>query len=1303
MSSLSGPQKPHSSGAGFPASASGGNGFTPITSTRTTTTFEENSNNPSGAAGRSCFVLPHLGTKKKKRALRLSSSAASTADQSSTADPFQLQDNDQQSLLSKNKQSRDATRGSRVDWFMETMPEVEEEQELANQKHQQQNSRRTIDDLVTDATFTNTSYANTTPTKSTNTTASRSVTPSSSSSNDPASSLLQFPTPQDRSHDARRVQTRSSGQMQVYNGELEPEGVRGQEATVLTTGTGTSAASTAPEIPLRTFDHSTSIGEYVSQRRQQLQLQLNNEDEILDSDNESREQQEEEYQESPDSVKPPRTVTPSQYDQQQQRRPLASSRGNVDFRQRDDSFSEVVSNNVTEIAEEQSPVESASRGLQQPSSNASRDMNGQTNGMPAIHREEHHGHEPADPPAQLLSTPRGTNALERSPVPVTPTEMSTGASPAGSFRQSAPVNVDDSSFEDPNQHIQGIHAMAMEHVMRGEYDMALQAFTQVLRVYLDQYGRAHPLTASAYHNLGTVHTKRAGLLLDHTMHQRHCREQALLCFQAAARSARDSPQLGPNHPNVAVSLVRIGFLLLQSRQYQNAVITFEEALRIRLDHYGPTHSLVANLYNNQGVCHMHLQNFSVGRRYLQQALDIQKELLNQEEYSSKALLELADTLCNIGGLNLEWIRQQGPDARHALDAESSFLEALEIRTKVLGEQHPLTNQVRSLHDMVRSIPLPKPAGSSRQGDAPSHSLPEEFSPAGVSEMTFRSGASSPHSRRGLQQPNLGDPPGTPTSRVSDGLNLPSLGRSAPTTPDRSDASTPDQLTRSTSRNMTPPTTPNQARSAGSLQKRTKNPIEPNYDATEESCLLRRQPDDDHSASQMSSIVVTYAQTTSVGIERPTKKESERAATMRQAKAVLDAHRHFLDSPDRASRVLSTASEVEVIDEGINDDGLVPLAGEWPEKVYDRISPEVLEDPIQHLQTIHDCAVSYTRRGGSAEAVDLFEMVVEVQKAKNGSIHEDVGCALHNVGVAYLRQKEYYHALQAFEEAVRVRKAALGRDHPEVAVSLVKVGISLLLLRRLQDSLWIFREALSVRKLALGSLHPSNARIYNNIGCCHVEFNELNEARRSFEAALDIQRNSLVNDPDDRQVMFGASTTLQNLGYLYAKRDMHEKAAMVLRESLSVSDRRWIGQSLPVDVDHSDLLYLIYIPLQLQEKIMGEEHPTVLATLENLGEACLDARRYSHALKYYSELFDRSQSSESLTRMKQAKILHKVAIIHEHQDDPAAQREKLELALRFLRSESIEGSEEEQERLGRKLQEELLSVKEEMEKKDENWV
>jgi hypothetical protein len=65
---------------------------------------------------------------------------------------------------------------------------------------------------------------------------------------------------------------------------------------------------------------------------------------------------------------------------------------------------------------------------------------------------------------------------------------------------------------------------------------------------------------------------------------------------------------------------------------------------------------------------------------------------------------------------------------------------------------------------------------------------------------------------------------------------------------------------------------------------------------------------------------------------------------------------------------------------------------------------------------------------------LFEVVLDCQRQRHGTVHEDVAAALHNVGIANLRLDDHYKSLQAFEEAVRVRKGALGRDHPLVAVS-----------------------------------------------------------------------------------------------------------------------------------------------------------------------------------------------------------------------------------------------------------------------------
>jgi tetratricopeptide (TPR) repeat protein len=1032
------------------------------------------------------LVVPGLLRRKKRHGKKLSS-AAST-DQSSTTDHIfnPMANNDRQQLLVQSSNQLAA------DWY-----DDDDDDDVALSSHA--SSRQPA-----------------------------MVTPTSEQSSSPAA-LLSFPSPKDRSHHARRSMNKQEGVMHAYEGELEPEGVRGQEARITPTRDQNS------NIPLRTFNGTPKPL-------------------LMPVEDDEEEEKEEIYS--------PRVNT-SVHRVNTMRTQRAMS-GEISTT----SSQDIQSMMQTEFSTSSSHADP--RGGYHRTSSSMMPVNYKN---PKDPLSPHQSQPPQRLPAQFHpsqeraitpQTPsRGTpqDARFRKDESVSHASMSSDQE----FkvpRQSAPVNVDDSQFEDPNSNVQGIHAMAMEHVVRGEYDMALQAFSQVLTVYIEKHGRGHPLTASAYHNLGTVHSKRAGLLLDHTLHQRHCREQALLCFQAAARSARDSPQLGTSHPNVAVSLVRIGFLLLQSRQYQNAVVTFQEALRIRQQHYGPTHALVANLYNNLGVCHMHLQEFVVGRRYLQQALDIQKDLLGNDQFSTTSLLELADTLCNIGGLCLEWIRQQGPDARHALDAESAFLEALEVRIKVLGDSHVLTNQVRSLHDMVRSIPLPKM--SDKRPNSPGNSAMSPARSARGISFSSKSPPVSPYrpyATASTPPVSPSRPPVSPSSgsRTPEALNLPKLEKREQAKSQRRRADPPaldlhpDQASRPREfdTDSTVPVVPGHRSAHSELGSAFSSMISDAelsaYEATEENFVLDHPQNED---GQMT--VISYAQSTT-SLTSSAQRDTERLAYLMQAKAILDAHRDQDGSPqNNMNKQRAFRQEKSETEPDVSEDGLAPLGGVWPEATTDRITPEVLQYPHRHMKTIHNSAANFLKRGRYSESLHLLEIVVDVQRSRNGEVHADVGAALHNVGIAELRLGENYKALQAFEEAVRVRKGALGRDHPQVAVSLVKVGITLMLLKRLEDSLWIFREALTVRKYALGPLHPSTARIYNNIGCVHVEFNESKEAKSAFEAALDIQRKALDRDPNSGPILFGAATTLQNLAYLYRKNRLYEQEALVLRESLGVS-------------------------------------------------------------------------------------------------------------------------------------------------------
>jgi tetratricopeptide (TPR) repeat protein len=202
---------------------------------------------------------------------------------------------------------------------------------------------------------------------------------------------------------------------------------------------------------------------------------------------------------------------------------------------------------------------------------------------------------------------------------------------------------------------------------------------------------------------------------------------------------------------------------------------------------------------------------------------------------------------------------------------------------------------------------------------------------------------------------------------------------------------------------------------------------------------------------------------------------------------------------------------------------------------------------------------------------------------------------------------------------------------------VKVGITLLLMHRFDDSLWAFNEALTVRKNTMGELHPSTARIYNNIGCVHVELNEFSDARRAFESALSIQRNAQAHDPDSGPLMFGTATTLCNLGFLYRYKDMHSKASVVLKEAI-----------------------------ELQEAVLGDLHPTVLSTLDNLADSCAHSGNANESLTYYGQILERFRSGGRIKSKKmiraEAVLLYKMSRVHRQKHDREAQLETLTLAL-----------------------------------------
>mmetsp|Transcript_19910 Transcript_19910/g.30122 ORF Transcript_19910/g.30122 Transcript_19910/m.30122 type:complete len:1296 (-) Transcript_19910:1057-4944(-) len=290
-------------------------------------------------------------------------------------------------------------------------------------------------------------------------------------------------------------------------------------------------------------------------------------------------------------------------------------------------------------------------------------------------------------------------------------------------------------------HLERLSAKASHFLSAGNFDDALEIFSDLLQCQKSLLGHAHPLVASTHHNIGVVHTKCASKA-SRMEEEELFNILAIKSFRKAASIARKT--LG-SHPNVAVSLVRIGLILLQVGQYDDAVVTFQECLRIRQKAFGDKHPLVAKVYNNLGVAYLHVYDYERGLKAFESAKNIQrqslKKLLSQcgddlEVYQVELIL--ADTLSNIGSICLDWIEFDKNITQINLleKALQSFDESLAIRERRLGADHELVRDVQLLKsdalDLIKATPLASDITTCTTVSILHHIIPSNISPSNLS-------------------------------------------------------------------------------------------------------------------------------------------------------------------------------------------------------------------------------------------------------------------------------------------------------------------------------------------------------------------------------------------------------------------------------------------------------------------------------------------------------------------------------------------------------------------------------------------
>ena len=256
-----------------------------------------------------------------------------------------------------------------------------------------------------------------------------------------------------------------------------------------------------------------------------------------------------------------------------------------------------------------------------------------------------------------------------------------------------------------------------------KYQDALFILEQILQVIKEEYNLSHPFYTLTLTNLGKLY-QEIGKYTEARSH-----------FEKALEVRKEL--LGENHPVVAQSMANLGKLYQEIGKYTEARSHFEKALEVRKELLGENHPVVAQSMANLGKLYQEIGNYTQGASLFIRSLEIKqkfpgrniernleiKENFTKKDHICTAIdytdfgylyyekgdydkakefynyamdiwrswpnyemypLESAVTVNNLGILYQEIGNYQ--------DAEKHLKNGLEIRQKLLGENHPVVAQ-----------------------------------------------------------------------------------------------------------------------------------------------------------------------------------------------------------------------------------------------------------------------------------------------------------------------------------------------------------------------------------------------------------------------------------------------------------------------------------------------------------------------------------------------------------------------------------------------------------------------------------
>lgn len=364
------------------------------------------------------------------------------------------------------------------------------------------------------------------------------------------------------------------------------------------------------------------------------------------------------------------------------------------------------------------------------------------------------------------------------------------------------------------------------------------------------------------------------------------------------------------------------------------------------------------------------------------------------------------------------------------------------------------------------------------------------------------------------------------------------------------------------------------------------------------------------------------------------------------------------SEDAQARFLQAAAEAKEV-----ADGGIALAEVWLNQAIERQLGDHHQEavallrralavydgnpqapPLELAATLHNLGISYRGLARWQEAESHHRRSIEVIERTGGPRHPALVSAFSFLGLLYVELYRANEAEPLFVRALKLGSEVFGQNHPNLVPGLTGLTI----VRRLRGDLAAARQsAVRALRIAEGAHGPESLVVANTLhelGRLDFEAGRLRDASASWQRALEIVQKTRA--PANRDILVaivqladiarlerryanaeemylraqrGAEQAgagdllgfcLHHLACLYADRDQHDRAELLLRRSLSTTEKEFGARNVEWGMCATNLarsLLALKKPVEAEEwarsavaafeQANGVRHPFFLQTLE----------------------------------------------------------------------------------------------------------